>query len=115
MMIFVVDAHERRCVSTGGIPGVYVYAHMRDCVIIKFTRPSVGILCDINEKYEEYVIEENGERVLYLRLNKTLYGCVMSALLWYDLFAGTHKDMVFTINQYNTFIANRPSMVSNVP
>jgi hypothetical protein len=44
---------------------------------------------------------------LYLRLKKALYGCVKSALLWYDLFASTLKDMGFVLNPYDACIANR--------
>jgi Reverse transcriptase (RNA-dependent DNA polymerase) len=45
--------------------------------------------------------------VLYLRLTKALYGCVCSALLWYELFANTLKDMGFELNPYDAGVANK--------
>jgi hypothetical protein len=45
--------------------------------------------------------------VLYLQLKKALYGCVKSALLWYDLFANTLQDMGFVLNPYDACIANK--------
>jgi hypothetical protein len=38
---------------------------------------------------------------------KALYGCVQSALLWYELFVGTLKDIGFEINPYDTCVANK--------
>jgi Reverse transcriptase (RNA-dependent DNA polymerase) len=52
------------------------------------------------------VATENGTKALYARLNKALYGCVKSALLWYKLFYGTLKKMGFELNPYDPCIAN---------
>ena len=49
---------------------------------------------------------ENGKPVLYLRLLKALYGCVQSALLWYDLFTSKLKERGFTLNPYDPCVAN---------
>jgi hypothetical protein len=63
-------------------------------------------MCDVCKEYKKLVCYKHGRKVLYLRLLKALYGCVQSALLWYELFAGTLKDMGFVLNPYNTCIAN---------
>ena len=65
----------------GDIPGAYLYAYMKDFTMIRFEGESVDILCRVNPEYEQYVVIENGKRVLYLKLVKALYGCVVSALL----------------------------------
>jgi hypothetical protein len=36
---------------------------------------------------------ETGVEVLNVQMIKALYGCVKSALLWYDLFTRSLKDM----------------------
>jgi hypothetical protein len=41
-----------------------------------------------------------------VRLVKAIYGCVKSALLWYELFHGTLKEMGFVINPYDSCMAN---------
>jgi predicted secreted hydrolase len=53
------------------------------------------------------VCYENGEKVLYLKLLKALYGCVQSALLWYELFSSTLQGMDFTLNPYDTCVTNK--------
>ena len=50
---------------------------------------------------------ENNKKILYLRLLKALYGCVKSALLWYELFSTTLKDMGFVLNPYDECVANK--------
>jgi len=50
---------------------------------------------------------ELGRQVLYVQLLKALYGCVVSALLWYELFSGYLKEMGFEINPYDSCIANK--------
>jgi hypothetical protein len=45
--------------------------------------------------------------VLYLKLLKALYGCVQSALLWYDLFSSTLQGEGFKLNPYDTCVANK--------
>ena len=35
-----------------------------------------------------------------------MYGCVQSALLWYELYTTTLKDIGFEVNPYNMCVAN---------
>ena len=49
---------------------------MKDFTIMKFTGPSVDILCTMKPKYKEFIAVENGAKVLYVKLLKVLYGCV---------------------------------------
>jgi Reverse transcriptase (RNA-dependent DNA polymerase) len=80
---------------------------MDDYVLIKFTGQSVDILLRMEPKYEtKFVIIKRGVKTLYGKLNKALYGCVKSALLWYRLFNETLKQMGFQINPYDPCVAN---------
>jgi hypothetical protein len=75
--------------------------------LFKFTGEAVDIMCKMNPKYEAFVITESRRKVLYVQLLKALYGCVVSALLWYELFSGHLKEMGFKINPYDSCIANK--------
>ena len=79
---------------------------MDDFVIMKFVGASVKILCALNSGHQLFVTKENGVNVLYVRLINTMYGCLKSALLWYELFSGTLKDMGFVLNPYDSCVAN---------
>ncbi len=106
LLSIVIDAHEGRDVATADVAGAYLKADMDDFVVMKFTGESVNILCNMNPKHKSFVVIEKGVKVLYVRLAKAMYGCVKSALLWYNLFHGTLKDMGFTINPYDSCMAN---------
>lgn len=106
MLSIIIDAFEDRDVATADVAGAYLKAFMDDFVIMKFVGPSVRILCKLNPTHERCVTTENGVEVLYVRLIKALYGCVKSALLWYELFTNNLKEMGFELNPYDPCVAN---------
>ena len=107
MLSLMIDALEQRDVATADVVGAYLLAYMKDFVVLKLTRAAVNIMCKANSKYENFLTMEHGKRVLYLRLQKALYGCVQSALLWYELFSNTLKGEGFLLNSYDPCIANK--------
>ena len=107
LMTLIVDAMEEREVGTADVPGAYLQADMEDHVILKMTGRSVDALCETDESYRALVRTEKGMKVIYLRLKKALYGCIKSAMLWYNLFTENLKEMGFEINPYDTSVANK--------
>jgi hypothetical protein len=109
MASLVIDAHERRAVAIFDVPGAYLNADMpKDkFVLLKLEGKFVDIMCEVNPEYLEDVRTVNGKKVLYLRLLKALYGCIESALLWYELYVKVLKGMGFKINPYDRCIANK--------
>ncbi len=57
--------------------------------------------------YSKYVTIEDGKMVLYVKLQKTLYGCLQSALLFYKKLVGNLKSIGFVVNLYNPCVANK--------
>jgi hypothetical protein len=82
-------------------------ADMDEFVLIKLSGDATDIMCEANSNYKKFVTIENGKKVLYLQLLKALYGCVRSALLWYELFVSTLQEMGFTLNPYDLCVANK--------
>ena len=80
---------------------------MKEFIPIKFVGETVDILYQANPAYDNFLIIENGRRVLYLRMNKALYGCVVSSLLWYELFTSKLVNMGFKISAYDLCVANK--------
>ena len=60
-----------------------------------------------NPEYEMYVVVEKGRKALYLRVLRVLYGCLESALLWYDLYSTTLQQHGFVLNPYDKCVANK--------
>ena len=112
IMTTVIDAFEKRDVGFFDIPGAYLNAFMKTDkngkhTIVKITGRTLDIMCEINKKYEHCVVIEKGRKVMYVRMNKALYGCVESALLWYETYAKVLTNMGFSINPYDKCVANK--------
>ena len=66
----------------------------------------MDIMCEVNPKFINYVQQESKKKVLYLRLLKALYGCIESALMWYNLYKNTLEKEGFVLNPYDKCTAN---------
>jgi len=86
MLLITIDSKEGKDVATADVVGAYLNADMPDFVVMKLVGAIVNIMCKVNPKYKRFVTYEKRKKVLYLQLLKALYGCVQSALLWYNLF-----------------------------
>jgi len=115
MLSIIVDAHEgRRDVATVDVTGAYLKADMDDFVVMKFMDDSVDILCEMNPLHKRFIAVEKGIKELYIRLVKAIYGCVKSALLWYDLFNNTLNEMGFVYVDDNKISHVEPAVVTMI-
>ena len=51
-------------------------------------------------------VNHKGEKVLYVRLKKALYGIMQSALLFYNRLVSALKEKGFTVNPYDPCVEN---------
>ena len=69
-------------------------------------------MCDVNPEYKDHVIFETSKKgrkskCLYVRVFRALYGCLESALLWYNLYSSTLQKLGFILNNYDKCVANK--------
>ncbi|CAJ1959903.1 unnamed protein product [Cylindrotheca closterium] len=102
----IVDAIEGRFKATSDVRGAYLNAKMKDRVIMRISGPEVDIFCDLDPSLREFVTVVKGKKVLYVQLDRALYGCVKSSMLWYELYSETLMDMGFKLNPYDLCVAN---------
>ena len=70
----VIDVMEGRSVVVLDVPGAVLQAEIDELVHVRFTGAMVTLLLEIDhEIYKDYVVEEKGERVMYMELLKALY------------------------------------------
>ena len=86
IMSLLIDAKEGRDEAISDVVGAYLLAEMKDHVLVKLTGIAVDVLCKASEKYKKYVAFEKAKKVIYLKLERALYGCIQSTLLWYNIF-----------------------------
>ena len=75
-MSLIIDAKEVKEVAIADIVGAYLKANIMDYILVKLTGKTVEIMCEVSSEYKKFVGMENRKRVLYLRLKKSLYGCM---------------------------------------
>ncbi len=79
-----IDANKRRKVVTVDILGAFLHTDNVDYIIMQMVGTLAELMVKTNPKlYRQYVILEKGRSVLYLQLQKALYGMMKSALLFY--------------------------------
>ena len=105
----VIDAYEDRYVSISDVPGAYLHAEMPKgkLILMRLVGKFVDIMCEVNPEYLKYVRHECGVKVLYLRVLRAIYGCLESALLWYNLYSTTLAKIGFELNPYDLCVANK--------
>ena len=105
-MTALIDAKEGRDKAITDVKGAYLNARMKNDVFMKITGREAELFCEIDPSLEEFITEVRGKKVMYVKLDKALYGCVQSALLWYELYSTTLQDMGFKLNPYDMCVAN---------
>lgn len=104
-----IAAKERRIVATMDLPGAFLHADNDSFVLMKMT----GRLAELMVKtapslYRKFVIEDaTGKPVLYVQLQKALYGMLKSALLFYRKLVADLTAMGFVLNPYDPCVANK--------
>jgi hypothetical protein len=103
------EAFKNREVAVADIPGSYLSADMGEEVIMmlcgRFAELMVKTAPNIYRKY--ITVDSNNHPVLYVKLQKSLYGYLRSALLFYQKFVGDIESQGFELNPYDPCVANK--------
>eukprot|EP00980_Cylindrotheca_fusiformis_P007564 scaffold1573_cov71-Cylindrotheca_fusiformis.AAC.2 len=77
-----------------------------DRVIMKITGVLVDLLVELDpQTYKNFVVFENGKKVVYAAVLKAIYGMLQAALLWYQKFRKDLEGIGFVFNDYDPCIA----------
>jgi hypothetical protein len=105
LIVCAIAALEKRKTATVDIGGAYLNADMMTGIIVHMMldRRMSAMLVEIDESYRKYLTHK-GE--LCVRLDKALYGCVESALMWHKHLTATLKEIGFTQNEIDPCLYN---------
>jgi hypothetical protein len=104
-----IFAHEHRDVATCDIPGAFLHADNPDYVLMRLD----GILAELMVKvaptiYRKFVTQNSkGKPVLYVQVEKAVYGMMKSALLFYRKLVADLVSIGFSINPYDPCVMNK--------
>jgi hypothetical protein len=102
-----IDAFEGRYVTIFDVPGAFLTVDMDEEVLMCLQGKILELMVKTApEIYRKYVyIGPDNKPVLYVNLLKSLYGCLRSALLFYQKLLGDLEKNGFTLNPYDPCVA----------
>ena len=106
LVTMAIAAHEGRQVMTIEVETAYLNAKMiEDKPVYMQIGPLVtAILAQLDEKFEKY---QDSKEAIIVKLNKALYGCVESAVLWYKDLRATLEADGYKVNSYDLCVFNK--------
>lgn len=109
MLTAVIDAHERRKVVCFDIPGAFLHADLEEDVIMVLKGQLAELMVKVAPNlYRKYIATDGrGKPILYVKLQKALYGLLRSALLFYKRLVKDLESTGFTINSYGPCVVNK--------
>ncbi len=109
MITSAIEAHERRKVITLDIPGAFLNADLDEEVIMLLRGELAEMMVTIDPAlYGPYVITtKRGEKLLYVKMLKAMYGLMRAALLFYLKLCADLQEYGFTMNEYDPCVANK--------
>lgn len=106
----MIDVAEGRQIAISDIAGAFLHPEMKckdGIALMKLEGQFVDIMCEVNPEFRSTVIYENGKKVLYMELKRSIYGCIEAAMLWYQMYTEVLEGMGFEINPYDMCVANK--------
>ena len=103
-----IDAMEKRETGFADMPGAFLHTATDENVIVLLTGELCELMVRVSPKiYRKYVnIGRGGKPMLYVKLLKSVYGLMRSALLFYRKLKGELIKYGFTMNPYDPCTAN---------
>ena len=104
----VIDAKEGRQVMTADVPGAFMQVDVDEIVHVRLTGTMAELLTKVDPVlYTKYMGTERGEPVMYVQLQKALYGTLSAALLFWKDLSGHLADEGYEANPYDCCVMNK--------
>jgi len=102
-----VTALEERAVAILDLPGAFLHADIDEDVIMSLEGPLAELMVKVDPKlYREYItVTSKNKPILYVKMQKAIYGLLRSALLFYKKLVADLKAYGFEVNPYDPCVA----------
>ena len=106
LLTAVSEAEQGQDVTTCDVPNAFIQTQVEEqdehgnWTIMKIRGILVDILCELDPIYQEYVVNEKEQKVLYVCIMKAIYGLLVSAMLFYRKLKVDLTNYGFEINPY---------------
>jgi hypothetical protein len=104
-----IGAHEGRKAITLDTPGAFLNADLDEEMMMVWRGEMAELMVASNpELYGPYVITTaRGEKLLYMKMLKSMYGLMRTALLFYLKLRSDLEEYGFVMNEYDPCVANK--------
>jgi hypothetical protein len=105
----IINAHEGRNVACFNIPGAFLHADVdKDITMVLKGRLAELMVQVAPNLYRKYItVDKKGTAILYVKMQKALYGLLRSALLFYKKLLADLESDGFVLNPYDPCVANK--------
>lgn len=105
----VMDAHKGRDVACYNIPGAFLHADSDEDITMILKGRLAELMVQVAPTlYRKYIsVDRKGTAILYVKMQKAMYGLLRSALLFYRNLVGELESAGFKLNPYDPCIANK--------
>ena len=87
----------------------FMHADIDEVIHLRLVGELAKLLTKVDpDVYEQYLVHENGQAVIYVVLNKALYGTLQGEILfWKDLTSLLVEKCGFQVNPYDDCVVNK--------
>jgi hypothetical protein len=105
----IVDAHEGRDVACFDILGELLHTDVKEDITMVLKGRLAELMVQVmSSLYRKYItVNRKGTAILYVKMEKALYGLLRSALLFYRKLVVDLESDGFVLNPYNPCVANK--------
>ena len=110
MAMCAINSIENRHVVTCDIPAAFLQAKWpKDKpTYLRFDGIMVDMLCEIDSSLKKRVVyTKNGQKYMYRKLNKAVYGTLLGAILFYEKLATQLHNWDYIMNPYDSCTFNK--------
>jgi hypothetical protein len=96
----VINAHEERDVACFDIPGAFLHADSDEDITMILKGRLVELMAKVAPNlYRKFIsVDAKGLAILYIKMQKAIYGLFRSALLFYKKLVSDLKSTGFKVN-----------------
>jgi hypothetical protein len=105
----VIDSHEERDVACFDIPGAFLHADSDEYITMILKGRLAELMVKVAPNlYRKYIsVDAKGLAILYVKMQKAIYGLLRSALLFYKKLVSDLESTGFKLNPYDPCVPNK--------
>ena len=105
----VIDAHKGQDVACFDIPGAFLHADSDKDITMVLKGRLVELMVQVapNLYRKNISVDRKGTAILYVKMQKAMYGLLRSALLFYWKLVADLESNGFKLNPYDPCVANK--------